>query len=107
MRLAELPYTTSDLFPAGNFAFHMRFRRGDIAQFYQNSADHAGTIAERNKWLAQDLVRYAAALPESEPLLAEAVEIANSVGVSASVGSGPVETMRSLGATWEPDLLLL
>jgi hypothetical protein len=85
----------------------MRFRRGDIASFYKNSPDHAAIIDERKKWLQQDAAKYSAALPEAQPLLAEAVEVANSVGVMASVRATPAETMLNLGAAWEPDLLLL
>lgn len=107
MKLADLPYSTNDLFPAGDFAFHMRFRRGDIAQFYRNTSEHADVIAERRKWLQHDPAKYIAALPEAEALLAEAVEVANSVGVSAGVGSSALETMTNLGAAWEPDLLVL
>ena len=107
MRLADLPYSTNDLFPSGDFAFHMRFRRGDIPQFYQNTSDHADIIAERRKWLQHGPAKYVAALPQAEPLLAEAVEVANSVGVTARIGSSPAETMTNLGAAWEPDLLIL
>ena len=107
MRLSDLPYSTSDLFPSGDFAFHMRFRRGDIPSFYQNSADHAAIVGERRRWLQQDAAKYSAALAESEPLLAEAVEVANSVGVKASIGATPSETILNLGAAWEPDLLIL
>jgi hypothetical protein len=107
MTLAELPYTTSDLFPAGDFAFHMRFRRGEISAFYKNTAAHADIIAERRKWLAHDAQKYAAALPEAEPLLSEAVEVAKSLGISAPAGATPLETMLDVGGAWEPDLLLL
>ena len=107
MTLAELPYTISDLFPAGDFAFHMRFRRGDIEQFYKNNAVHADIIAERKKWLAQDAHKYAAALPESAPLLNEALDFAKSVGIHTSKGATLLETMLNLGGAWEPDLLLL
>jgi hypothetical protein len=107
MRLAELPYSTNDLFPAGDFAFHMRFRRGDIAQFYRNTSDHDDIIAERRKWLEHDAEKYVAALPEADALLAEAVEVANSVGVTARAGNTLFQTMPNLGAAWEPDLLVL
>ena len=107
MRLSDLPYSTSDLFPSGDFAFHMRFRRGDIPSFYRNSADHTAIICERRKWLQQDAAKYSAALAESEPLLAEAVEVANSTGVTASIGATPTETLLNLGAAWEPDILVL
>lgn len=85
----------------------MRFRRGEIGAFYQNTSEHEHIIAEREKWIRQDAGTYVAALPESEPLLAEAVEVANSVGVSAQIGKRTIDTMRNLGEAWEPDLLLL
>jgi dimethylamine monooxygenase subunit A len=107
MTLAELPYSTNDLFSPGDFAFHMRFRRGDIAQFYQNTSDHTDIIAERRKWLQHDSAKYVAGLPQAEPLLAEAVEVANSVGVTSRIGNSASATMTNLGAAWEPDLLIL
>src|SRR3954469_3071380 len=107
MTLADLPYTTNELFPAGDFAFHMRFRRGEIPAFYKNTTGRPDIIAERRKWLEQDAQKYAAALPEAEPLLAEAIEIAESLGISARIGQTPFETTLNLGAAWEPDLLLL
>jgi hypothetical protein len=106
MTFAELPYGTNDLFPAGEFGFHMRFRRGEIPEFYRNSTQ-GEIIAERQKWLTHDAQKYAAALPESAPLLAEALEVASSLGIHARAGSTPFETMIHLGAAWEPDLLLL
>lgn len=107
MTLADLPYTTSDLFPSGNFGFHMRFRRGEIAAFYKNSAMDSDVLGERKKWLEQDAPKYAAVLPEADQLLAEAFEFARSVGVNAQEGATPFESMTNLGRTWEPDLLLL
>ena len=107
MTLADLPYSVSDLFPSGDFAFHMRFRRGEISPFYKNGPSHSAIISERKKWLLKDPEKYAAALPESEALLCEAVEVAKSVGIGAQIGATPIETMHNLGAEWEPDLLLL
>lgn len=107
MTLADLPYSGSEFFPAGDFVFHMRFRRGDISQFYQNSVERSEILRERSKWLEADPARYAAAFPEAAPLLDEAVEVAASVGVHVSAGATPLETVLNLGRAWEPDLLLL
>ena len=107
MTLVDLPYTTNDLFPAGEFSFHMRFRRGEIPPFYKNTSAHADIIAERRKWLDQDPYKYAAALPDSEPLLAEAIDVAGSLGIRARPGKTPFKAMLNLGGVWEPDLLLL
>ena len=50
MRLAELPYSISDLFPKEDFAFTMKFRRGEVPAFFQNREEafvHASTMLER------------------------------------------------------------
>ena len=107
MTLADLPYTANDLFPQGDFALHMRFRRGEVAAFYKNTTEHAQILGEREKWLAEDAPKYAGALPESESLLEEAAELAESVGVRTHVGGTALETMIDLGSAWEPDLLLM
>jgi hypothetical protein len=107
MTLADLPYSASDLFPTGDFGFHMRFRRGDLAPFYRNNPAQAEVIAERRKWLAKDSAKYAAAPPESKPLLEEALQFAENFGVTAQAGDTALDTMLKLGAAWEPDLLLL
>lgn len=106
MKLKDLPYTTADLFPAGDFAFHMKFRRGEIAPFYRNQ-DDASVLAERRKWLSQAPDKYAGALTGAEELLGEAVELANSFGLQVGWGSNALETMLNLGKVWEPDLLLM
>jgi hypothetical protein len=107
MTLAELPYTTAELFPAGDFAFHMRFRRGEVAAFYRNSARHEEIVGERRKWIESDAQRYVAVTTEARPLLDEAVEVARSVGVDVDAGASALETAVNLGKSWEPDLLLL
>ncbi len=106
MTLHHLPYSAGDIFPAGDFAFHMKFRRGEIAAFYRNGADPA-ILRGRRKWLAEDPGKYAAALPESEALLAEATEMARGLGVDIPAGTTPGDSITRLGEAWEPDILLL
>lgn len=107
MRLADLPYTTADLFPKEDFAFTMKFRRGEIAPFFQNSSEHANITAERKRWLSENPNRYAAVLPEGEDVVQEAAALARSVGVQVEEGLSPAETLLAMGKEWEPDLLIL
>jgi hypothetical protein len=99
--LAEIPYSPAEIFPPGDFAFTMRFRRGEVADFFRNSARNQSLLAERRKWLSENPERYAASLPEAEPLLSEVSRLARAVGVSAT------PNILDLGRNWEPDLLIL
>jgi len=99
--LAELPYSTAEIFPAGDFAFTMRFRRGEIADFFRNTARNESLLAERRKWLSETPERYAASLPEAGPILSQVSQLARAVGVNAS------PNIFDLGRNWEPDLLIL
>jgi hypothetical protein len=94
------------MFPPGGFAFHMRFRRGDIREFFANSSSGA-ILAERRKWLDHDVRECAAVLPAGEPILEEVVELARSLDIPLSGQSTPIDTCVALGRAWEPDLLLL
>jgi hypothetical protein len=104
--LRDLPYSIDDIFPAGDFAFHMRFRRGDIREFYANTSS-ADILAERRKWLDHNAGECAAVLPAGERILDEVVELAESLDIPVSVQSTPIDTCVALGRMWEPDLLLL
>ena len=101
MTLAEIPYSTAEIFPAGDFAFTMRFRRGEVADFFRNTAHNESLLAERRKWLSETPDRYAASLPESELILSEVSQLAHSAGIRAS------PNILDLGRNWEPDLLIL
>jgi hypothetical protein len=102
MRLADLPYTVSDLFPKEEFAFTMKFRRGEIGAFFQNTSAAATVLAERRQWLNETPARYAEMLPDAQDLLREAISLAQSLGVEI-----PEESALGLGGAWEPDWLLL
>jgi hypothetical protein len=103
----DLPYTIDDMFPAGGFAFHMRFRRGDIRAFFGNTADDSAILLERRKWLDANAGECAAVLPEGEPILDEVMDLAGSLGISVTRQATPIETCVALGRAWEPDLLFL
>jgi hypothetical protein len=107
LKLQDLPYTTDDLFPPCDYAFHMRFRRGAIEEFFANRPNGGSVIAERRKWLDRDAADYAAMLPEGEAILEEVTELAESLGVPTLSPSNPLERCVALGKAWEPDLLFL
>lgn len=107
MNLRDLPYTTDDIFPAGDFAFHMRFRRGGIREFFANTSNGGAILAERRKWLEHNAGECAAVLREGEPILDEVLEIAESLDIPVSSQATPIDTCIALGRVWEPDLLFL
>jgi hypothetical protein len=101
----------ADLFPDGDFRFHLTLRRGEPAEFFR-SRDPTGTVlAERQRWLTSDPGRYMAVLPEAEPVVREFFTLASSWGLilpGASSAWLPVEgVLRELGCALEPDLLFL
>jgi hypothetical protein len=107
LNLGDLPYTVGDIFPPGDFAFHMRFRRGAIDEFYANQSQDRVTLKERRNWLDRDAADYAALLPEGEAILEEAIELAASLGVPPPIPSAPLERCIALGRVWQPDVLFL
>lgn len=93
MTLADIPFSPAELFPPGDYALHMKFRRGSIEDFFRNRGD-GSVLAERARWIDST------AFCSDDAALAEAEELAASLGIRAQ---GIVE----LGKTWEPDLILL
>lgn len=91
----------AELFPAGDYRFHLTLRRGEPAEFFRPADASGAMLAERARWLAQAPARYAELTPEGGPLLAEFGELCAEWGISA-----PAD-VRALGATLEPDVLLL
>lgn len=106
----------ADLFPDGDYRFHLTLRRGEPRGFFARHEPAGSILAERARWLAAAPARYAALTPEGEPLLAEFGEMVAGWKVAASVGERPIaplagtracEFLRALGAALEPDLLFL
>ena len=92
----------AELFPDGDYRFHLTLRRGEPADFFRSRDTSGRLLAERATWLAENPGRYAALQPEGEPLLAEVAEL----GVQAW-GLPPTHSVHGLGAVLEPDFLLL
>jgi hypothetical protein len=95
----------ADLFPAGDYRFHLTLRRGEPRDFFR-PRDASGRVrAERARWIAAEPARYTALQPDGEPLLMELAELAAGWGVLPA--PPPADLLRTLGATLEPDFLLL
>ena len=108
----------ADLFPDGDYRFHLTLRRGEPREFFRQRGTTGKILAERARWLATEPARYAALLPAGEPLLAEFAELCAEWGLlgarcphrAGSAGEGarsPIESLLTLGASLEPDFLLL
>jgi dimethylamine monooxygenase subunit A len=92
----------AELFPDGDYRFHLTLRRDDPREFFRTHDATGRMIAERARWLAAEPTRYAALRPEGAPLLAEFAELCAEWGAIAG-GATPV----TLGSALEPDFLLL
>jgi dimethylamine monooxygenase subunit A len=98
----------ADLFPDGDYRFHLTLRRAEPRDFFAPQDPSRGILAERALWLATEPKRYAALLPEGEPLVAECAEMAAEwTGSRLTSDQGSYESLLQLGRTLEPDLLLL
>ncbi len=89
------------LFPDGDYRFHLTLRRDEPREFFRPHDASGCVLAERKRWLAADPGRYAALLPEGQPLLEEFSSLTRDWGIGSF---GDVATM---GAVLEPDVLLL
>lgn len=92
----------AELFPDGDYRFHLTLRRGEPAEFFKTRDGSGRILAERAKWLTENPARYAALLPEGEPLLAEVAELGE-----RDWGLPRVSSVHGLGVVLEPDILLL
>ncbi len=91
----------ADLFPAGDYRFHLTLRRDDPREFFRAQDATGRVLAERARWLAADAPRYADLTPEGLPVLAEFSEQATAWGFA------PVRDVGALGRAFEADVLLL
>ena len=91
----------ADLFPVGDYRFHLTVRRGEPGDFFRPSDSSGRLLSERARWLATDPARYAALQPEGEAAFAEFVAQCNAWQI-ATAGD-----VQGLGGKLEPDYLLL
>jgi len=106
--------TLEEILPEGDYRFSFRFERADAQRFFGPTALHDDLIAQRSHWLGTHPDRYAALLPEGEPLLEEALELASRWGNvrtdTVSFSNSNTQALSrciALGRVWEPDFLLL
>ena len=92
----------AELFPDGDYRFHLTLRRGEPGEFFQARDGSGRILVERAKWLAENPARYAVLLSEGQPLLAELAEMAERDWQLPRASS-----VHALGAVLEPDFLLL
>jgi hypothetical protein len=103
----------AELFPDGDFRFHLTLRRGEPRDFFANREATDRVRIERSRWLTSDVGRYAALLPEGLPLLEEFIELGSSWNVPlclnkrAVKSTPPEEILATLGEAFEPDILFL
>lgn len=90
-----------DLFPDGDYRFHLTLRRGGPEDFFAPRDSSGGLLAERRRWLDSGGRRYAQLTAEGEPLLAEFADLCAGWGLASAAG------LEALGASLEPDFLLL
>ncbi|MDB6128499.1 MAG: hypothetical protein JWM35_2395 [Verrucomicrobia bacterium] len=94
--------TLADLFPPGDYRFHLTLRKGDAHSFFAAWGNSGALLAERRKWLQETPARYAALLPEGKLLLEETAEVA-----ARDWDAPGINSVVDLGARLEPDILLL
>ena len=94
--------TLADLFPPGDYRFHLTLRKGDPRSFFGTWDSSGSVLTERARWLRETPARYAALLPEGEPLLEETAEFA-----ARDWGVPGIQSLSQLGSLLEPDILLL
>lgn len=96
------------VFPDEDYRFHLRMERGEPAEFFAPTPDHAALVAERQRWLRSEPGKYAALLPPGEPVLEEVLQLAQAWNGFAPSGSGASwSALLALGEFWEADFLLL
>jgi hypothetical protein len=94
----------AELFPAGDYRFHLTLRRGEPADFFRPQDASGCLLCERAKWIDADPACCVALTPEGGPLLEE-------FGAFASAWQVPdadkLSDVVELGRRLEPDILFL
>lgn len=91
----------ADLFPDGDFRFHLTLRRSEPAAFFAPRDTTGRVLAERARWLGESPARYAALTEPGRVAFAEWAELSREWSRAEAASPG------ELGATLEPDFLLL
>lgn len=110
----------AELFPDGDYRFHLTLRRVEPRDFFAPRDPTGRILAERARWLDAEPGRYAAMLPEGEPLMREFMRWMTEWGLAGAKAepAGAVtgenekqgraeDAIERLGRSVEPDLLFL
>src|SRR5687768_7205429 len=97
-----MPPDWSQLFPAGEFRWHLGLAPGDAPAFFAPTTENVAILAERGHWLAETPEEYALLTPQGESLLAETLDMAR---VWGAMPDG--DSLLALGRAWEPDFVVL
>ena len=100
----------ADLFPSGDFRFHLTLRRVEPREFFSPRDNTGCLLAERARWLASEPTKYAAILPEGDAVLREFAAIASDWSVplaAADASAVSLDVLHRVGRAFEPDLLFL
>jgi hypothetical protein len=95
----------AELFPAGDFRFHLTLRRSPPADFFASRDPTGRLVAERRQWIRADPGRYVACRAAGQALLREFLALAGKwPGHEQHSGN---QGMLEVGEEFEPDLLFL
>ncbi len=92
----------AELFPDGDYRFHLTLRRGEPREFFTPRDPTGKILAERARSLTEAPDRHVAWTPEGQPLLAEFAGMITEWKIAPGAAK-----IAALGAGLEPDFLLL
>ena len=94
--------------PDDDFRFRLGLAPRELADVFSRSSDADRVLAERRLWLSTSPELYLACLPEARASVEELADIVSSMtSIAVSDRNDPLETLRQIGETLEPDLVLL
>jgi hypothetical protein len=108
--MSSLLPSLAELFPDGNYEFHLTLRRTQPHAFFTPIDPTGAVLAERAAWLVSDPKRYAVLQPEGYPLVSEFLDLAATWGKGSAArdaGGDAESAVLELGRGFEPDILFL
>lgn len=96
-----------ELFPSGDFRFHLTLRRVAPADFFAPRDPSGHLLAERRRWIDADPELYVELRPDGLALLGEFLELAGAWMGEGREWPAGAEAMAEVGRAFEPDLLFL
>lgn len=93
------------ILPDADHRWAMGLRPGDLAAFFRSRDPSGQILAERDHWLSESPLDYAALQPVAEATLRETVELARSLGTVVPDQTTPWDQLLSLGRAWESDFV--